>query len=339
MAKYILKRLGLMVITFVLIFLMVFVLIKLLDPPPLTGQDHEIDRMRKERMALGYTYLPVYDEEGKVIDGAYIEIRPPIMEELRAYLKMVFTEGNFGVGETMYGGQDVSEVFLKKLPFSIYINVFSSLIAIPVGISLGIWAALRKNKLADHVISTAVMLGVSVPVVVFAPLLQYFLCFRWKIFPITLLDGTGWAMFAPSFFWSAMPAILTLAFLSVASLARYSRAELSEVLTSEFMLLARTKGLTKAQATVRHALKNAMVVVFPMILGEIIGMLMGSLITEQVFSVPGIGSLYINSMQKLDYNFFLLVSTYYLLIGLVAGLVIDLSYQFIDPRIRMGAKK
>ncbi len=105
------------------------------------------------------------------------------------------------------------------------------------------------------------------------------------------------------------------------------------------MLLARTKGLTKAQAISRHALRNAMVVILPMIIGEFIGILGGSMIIENIFGIPGIGNLYINSINVRDYNFFMALNVFYTAIGLVSGIVIDISYGFIDPRIRMGSKK
>ena len=92
------------------------------------------------------------------------------------------------------------------------------------------------------------------------------------------------------------------------------------------MLLARTKGLTRSQATIRHAMRNSMVPVFPMILGEFVGILGGSLIIETIFGVPGVGQLYLNSITARDYNFFMLLSAFYTLIGLVSGLVVDISY-------------
>ena len=105
------------------------------------------------------------------------------------------------------------------------------------------------------------------------------------------------------------------------------------------MLLARTKGLTKTQATTRHAMKNAMVVILPMIIGEFISILSGSLIIEQIFGIPGIGQLYVLSINQRDYNFFMADTIIYTAIGLSAGIVIDISYGFIDPRIRIGSKK
>ena len=135
-----------------------------------------------------------------------------------------------------------------------------------------------------------------------------------------------------------IPAVLSLSFGSIAGYARFTRAELTEVLTSEFMLLARTKGLTRSQATVRHALRNSMVPIFPSIIGEFISVMSGSLIIEKIFSVPGVGGLYLAAINSQDYDFFMLLSAFYTLIGLAAGIVIDISYGIIDPRIRMGAK-
>ena len=113
---------------------------------------------------------------------------------------------------------------------------------------------------------------------------------------------------------------------------------MTEVLTSEYLLLARTKGLTRSQTTVRHALRNAMVPIFPMILGEVVSVLSGSMIIEAVFDIPGVGGLYLKSITVLDYDFFMLLSAFYTLVSLTAGIIIDISYGIIDPRIRMGAK-
>ena len=93
------------------------------------------------------------------------------------------------------------------------------------------------------------------------------------------------------------------------------------------------------RSTVRHALKNCMVVVLPQIFGDFISIMSGSLIIERIFSIPGVGKLYLNSINAPDYPLFLLLSCFYLAIGLTAGIVVDISYGFIDPRIRMGSRK
>lgn len=317
MFKYIMKRLGLLLMTFVIIEIICFVLIKLL---PITislapGQDRAI--LEAQLQARGY-----YD---------------PIPVQLIHYVKRIF-QGDFGVGVNLaeYRNKPVWDVFISKLPPTILINVYSSIFAIPLGIGLGILAALKKNKWQDHTISTLVMLVISVPSFVTAFIIQYFMCFKWGWFPITMNPGTKY--FSWSMFKSMLPAVICLSFGSIAGYARFTRAELTEVLTSEYMLLARTKGLTKAQATVHHALRNAMVPIFPSIVGEFISVLSGSLIIEKIFSIPGVGGLYLSAINSQDYDFFMLLSGFYILIGLVASIVIDLSYGLIDPRIRMGAK-
>ena len=317
MFKYIMKRLGLLLMTFVIIEIICFVLIKLL---PITislapGQDRAI--LEAQLQARGY-----YD---------------PIPVQLIHYVKRVF-QGDFGVGVNLaeYRNKPVWDVFISKLPPTILINVYSSIFAIPLGIGLGILAALKKNKWQDHTISTLVMLVISVPSFVTAFIIQYFMCFKWGWFPITMNPGTKY--FSWSMFKSMLPAVICLSFGSIAGYARFTRAELTEVLTSEYMLLARTKGLTKAQATVHHALRNAMVPIFPSIVGEFISVLSGSLIIEKIFSIPGVGGLYLSAINSQDYDFFMLLSGFYILIGLVASIVIDLSYGIIDPRNRMGAK-
>ena len=104
------------------------------------------------------------------------------------------------------------------------------------------------------------------------------------------------------------------------------------------MLLARAKGLTRAQATTRHALKNAMVPILPMLISSFVSILGGSMIIEQIFSIPGVGTLYLRSINLFDYDVFMMDCIFYTFVGLLAGIVVDISYGFIDPRIRMGER-
>ena len=339
MFKYICKRIGLMLMTFTIIFLTCFVLIKLLPINTDAGFGKDTESIKIQLEARGY-----FD---------------PIPEQFVRYVKRIILDGDFGIGYNMpaFRGRDVWGVFVEKLPPTILINIYSSLIAVPIGIALGIFAALKKNKWQDHLISTGVMVVVAVPSFVYASLLLYFICFKLGLFPMKVAsfaeiiaaypgkglvyipDQPNWDMyFNEQMFMSMMPAVLAMCFGSIAGYARFTRAELTEVLTSEFMLLARTKGLTKSQATVRHALRNAMVPIFPSIIGEFVSVLSGSLVIEKIFSIPGVGGLYLAAINSQDYDFFMMLSGFYLLVGLAAGLVIDLSYGVIDPRIRMGAK-
>ena len=150
--------------------------------------------------------------------------------------------------------------------------------------------------------------------------------------------NAGGSWFTGKMFYSMVPAILALSFGTIAGLARFTRAELTETLTSDYMLLARTKGLSRRQATARHALKNAMVPILPTIISSFVGILGGSFIIEKIFSIPGVGALYISAITQRDYDVFMVDSIFYTFIGLMAGIIVDISYGFIDPRIRMGEK-
>ena len=329
MFKYVMKRIGLMLLTFIIIVTICFFLIKSLPVVPSNnfGDDKEWIEYRREK--LGYN--------------------KPIIEQYFIYWRAVLTEGDFGVGEQIHRSKEVWDTFMKKLPATMLVNLYAMIFSVPLGIMLGIYAALKKNKWQDHVISTGVMIFVSVPSYIYAFLVQYILCFKlrewlpsgWGFpFEVGIMEKGNY--FTWDMFVSLIPAVLSLSFGSIAGYTRYVRAELTEVLTSEFMLLARTKGLTRGQATVRHALKNTMVVVFPMILGEFIGILGGSLVIENIFTIPGVGGLYLEAINgsggNPDYNFFMLLSMFYTFIGLAAGIISDISMGLVDPRIRMGAR-
>ena len=155
MLRYVLKRIGLMLLTFLIIMTMCFVLIRLLPVTPCKSNDQTCISINAWREALGYN--------------------KPIIVQYVLYIKHVF-QGDFGIGFTIYGGKDVLSVLNEKLSSTIYLNIWSSLIAIPIGILLGIIAALKKNKWQDQLISVLVMLFISVPSYVYCFLIQYIFC-------------------------------------------------------------------------------------------------------------------------------------------------------------------
>ena len=324
MFKYVLKRIVLALAVFLIITSMCYILVKLLPnqmPPAPPGTDENIWKQRYER--LGY---------GK-----------PLIEQYWTFITKTLFGGDWGFSTLK--GIDAWEYFTGQLPYTVIVNVYTMLIAVPIGLMIGIYAALKKNKWQDHLISTGVMVFISVPGYVYCFLIQYLLCVKlgaitggWT-FPIKgMLAVEADQLLTWELFVSIVPAILALGLGTIAGLARYTRAELCEVLTQEYMLLARTKGLTRGQATVRHALRNSMVPIFPMIMGEFIGIIGGSLIVEKTFQIPGVGRMYLEAITALDYNLYMLLNCFYTLIGLLSGIAVDLSYGFVDPRIRMGER-
>lgn len=317
MFKYTLQRILYMLLVFTIITCICFVLIRMLPPLPLDPLRSETLVVEARREALGYN--------------------EPYLVQFGIFVKNILTDFDWGVSEKLYYGQEVTKIFFEKLPATMLVNLYSILGAIPLGIALGIFAALKKNTWIDYAISTLSMVCISVPSFVYAFLIQYFFSYKLGWLPFLMKSGTDY--FSLQMFISMLPAVMSLSFGVIAGFTRTTRAELTEVLTSDFMLLARTKGLTKAQATVRHAMKNCMVVILPSIFGQFIGVLGGSLIIEKIFGIPGVGGLTLNAINGRDYNVFIMATCFYTIIGLAGALVVDISYGFIDPRIRMGSKK
>lgn len=318
MIKYVLKRIALMFLTLFVIMTMLFVLIRLLPNQVEAVQGGFDKALREMREAWGYN-------EPLVVQYAY-------------FLRNVFTKWDWGFCTTMGTFlEPVTQYIVSRLPATIYINVLSLIISIPLGICFGIVAAVCKNKWQDHVIQVFIMLFISVPAFVYAFLLQYFIGFKLNLCPLVMDAGTNY--FSWSMLHSAILPVLALSFGPIAGDMRLIRAELTETLTSDYMLLARTKGLSRAQATVRHAFRNSLVPLVPTFLADFISIISGSMIIEQIFAVPGIGRTYLLSITQKDYSVFMACSMFYITIGLAAGIVFDLSYGFIDPRIRMGGDK
>lgn len=342
MWKYVLKRIGLALVTTVIILTLTFILMKMLPFQMPVGNDRTkysyfmtqvseglVMTSRRELPKMG-DYLWYYSEERIY----FYEV--PIMKQYFSWVKNILTDWNWGTSTYISPNVGAIAIIGERLPVSISINIFSVIFSVPLGILLGIWAALKKNKPTDHIISTGVMIFISIPS--FVLITFFILIFGY----MTHLVPTQWpAASAPTsekVLGYFIP-VLCLSFGSICGYARFTRAELCEVMSSEYLLLARTKGLTRRQAILRHALRNAMVPIVPSILAEFIGVLSGSMILENLYGIPGIGSLFVTALNLKDYNVLLVDMAIFTTIALLAGVVLDISYGFIDPRIRMGAKK
>ncbi len=323
MLNYILKRLGLMVVTAFIIIFLVFIFIKSLPVhyPFVPGEDPQI--VIDKQIRDGYL-----DQDGNPI---------PVVIQFGNWVKKVVVDGTFGWSEVK--NEDSGKYLASRIPVSVRVNIIPYFLSIPIGFALGIWAALKKNKITDHVISTGVMILISIPMFVTASLLQYYFAYVLRVLPATMAPDYDIALNPALAITSILIPIIAMTLSSVAGLTRVTRAELSEVLTSEFMLLCRTKGLSKTQSTVRHAIRNSMVPLAPSIIGGFVSILSGSTILERIFSIPGIGGAYLEAFGARDYNLVMVIMAFYTVIGLLTTLVVDLSYGLIDPRIRMGAGK
>lgn len=320
MTKYVLKRIFLALFVLAVIVTICFMLVRMLPRSLPDGNLAQQDAVKQRWEALGYN--------------------KPLIEQYFTYLTNIFTKWDFGTSWYIKYMEPAWDLLANRLLPTVLVNLYSLLFSVPVGIALGIYAAIKKNRWQDTLISTSVMVFVSVPSYVYAFLVQYIFYFKLRWLPLNVysLADAGGSWFSGLMFYSMIPAILALSFGSIAGLARFTRAELTETLTSDYMLLARTKGLTRSQATANHALKNAMVPILPSIISMFVGILGGSFIIEQIFSIPGVGDLYLMAVNQKDYDVFMIDTIFYTSISLLTGILVDISYGFIDPRIRMGEK-
>lgn len=346
MLKYSIKRIILALITAFIILTLTFFLVKSLGIADTTFGQKENVKFAFFMKQYNLGYVVYFDHEvsgyGKLlahvhtIEQEYYFYERPLFEQYWNWLGNIVTKWDWGTSVTIQPNASAIDIIAERLPTSLYINVISVIFSVPLGIGLGILAGLKKNTWVDHLISTLVMIFISIPSFVVISFLIYILCYQAQLLPTiwpTPSEPTKTKVLA-----FIIP-VLSLSFGSICGYTRFVRAELCEVMSSEYLLLARTKGLTKNQAITRHALKNAFVPILPSILAEFIGIFGGSMILEKLYGIPGIGDLYIRSINEKDYNVLMVDMAIFTTVGLLAGIVLDLSYGFIDPRIRMGEKK
>ena len=316
MFKYVLGRLGAMLLTLFLVMTLSFWVIRLM---PMTIFENpevspEVQRRLEDRMHL----------------------HEPMIVQYYYFIEGIVTRGDFGTSVKIRPGLAVFDIIRARIPPTMLLNFFSLFISIPLGIIAGTIAALRRNTWADNVISFLIVIFISVPSFVFASLLQYVFAFAVPLFP-TLYNAqapTVWAAFH-----SMVLPIVALSLNPIATIARYLRGELIETLSSEYMLLARTKGLTQKEATWRHAFRNSLVPIANTIIPLITGIMGGSLVIEKIFAVPGEGGLLVDSILGGDHFLTVALLIFYSFISLVTIFVVDVSYGIIDPRIRIGGGK
>jgi oligopeptide transport system permease protein len=249
----------------------------------------------------------------------------PLWQQYTDYLVGVLTRFDFGPSYSR-AARGVGDIIRDLFPVSLRIGALAMTLAVALGIPLGVLAAVRHQSLADRAALVISVLGVSVPSFVVGPLLIWVFALQLAWLPPGGIDS-----------WQhhILPAI-TLSLFPMALLARATRASLIEVLQADYVRTARSKGLREALVVRRHALRNALIPVVTIggiLLAEV---LVGSFYVETVFAVPGIGRQFVTSVSSRDYPLLMGVTLLITTVVALVNLVVDLSYAFLDPRIRYG---
>lgn len=303
--RYTLERILYGIITLWLIISLTFFLLQTLPGSPFND-----DKLTAEQIAI--------------LNEKYGLNDPLPMQYLR-YMRNIL-KLDFGKS-FQYDNQDVfQKLMMPRFPRTISVGLLALAIGLTIGILFGALSALNRGNILDTIIVLLAVLGTSIPAFVFAMSLQYFIGVKAGWLPVIFEDGDFASIILPA---------VSLSVGVISSLTRFVRTELVEVLNSDYILLARAKGLTKGQVIWRHALRNALIPVVTIIGPMTLFILTGSITMEIIFSVPGLGNLMASGITQNDYFIVLTVSMFISLMFISVVLIVDLLYGLIDPRIRI----
>jgi oligopeptide transport system permease protein len=305
--KYILKRILISFFTLLAITLVLFILLQLMPGSPFNDE-----KLSADQRAVLYTKYG---------------LDKPVYVQFFRYVGNMF-RGDFGVSYNISKNTPISQLLAQRLPVSIKVGFQSVFIGALIGLLLGIIAAVWHNTIWDTLSTIVSVLGVSIPSYVFALALSYQFGFKLKWFP--MLYSTS-----HEFYSSVLPSI-SLCMFTLASIARFTRTEMLESLSSEYMELAESKGVYGFKLIWRHALRNTLIPIITVLAPLIVDLMTGSLVVEKIFAIPGIGSLLVTAITSNDYNVVVSLSFIYSAMYIGIMLVVDILYGIIDPRIRLS---
>lgn len=311
MRKYVVKRILMMLLLLLGMTFIVFGSLYIAPGDPaamVAGVSATPEDIERVRVALG-------------LDKSFIV-------QYLTYLKNLLT---LNLGTSYTSRQPIMDEILVRLPFTINLACSSMILSVILGVPLGIISALKKDKLADNLITTGALVGISIPNFLFGVLLIYVFAVKLQILPSGGMTHYFWT---PTGFKQAILPSIALASNSIATFIRIGRSSMLDVLQSDYIRTAKSKGLKQSVIVCIHALRNALIPILTQ-LGTTFGSLLGgAMITEQVFVINGIGTYLINGIRT--YNYPVVQSTVLFIAAMfiIINLIVDLIYCVVDPRIR-----
>lgn len=244
---------------------------------------------------------------------------------LTQYFRYIYQTVTFNFGPSMvYKGRTIYELIVHSFPVSALLGLETLLLALPLGICIGIVGAIYENRWQDKLFFIMTVLLISIPSFMMATLLQYGLAIKISIFPIA-----RWG----TFYQSILPCI-SLSLLPMAFIARLTKSKLSDELNQPYILTARAKGLPEPVIIFRHALRNILAPILSYVGPMAAGILTGSFIIERIFNIPGLGYWFVSGVSNRDYPMIMGITIFYGTLLLLISVVVELLIAYIDPRIR-----
>lgn len=310
MFKFILKRLGYMLVTLWIVATITFMLIHAIPGDPLAGMARKLP----EQIRINF-----YAKYG---------LDKPVIVQYGRFMKNIVLHGD--LGESLaYQGRKVSDVIKLHAPVSGRLGIQALAMGFFLGVSLGIVAAFNRGRWPDYLVMFIAIIGVSVPSFVMASLLQYFFTVKNQWFPTT-----GWGGFE----YTVLPSI-ALSFASIATYARYMRANTLDVIGQDYILTAKSKGVTNLSLVWKHVIRNAILPAITILGPQMAGIFVGAFVVESIFSIPGFGFNFITSIGDRDYTMIMGQTVFLCSLVIIAYVLVDIVYSLVDPRIRLTGEK
>ena len=304
MARYLLKRILYMILTLLIVATATFFLMKLMPGSPYTNE-----------AKMTHAQIQIMNEQ--------YGLNKPLWQQYLIYLGGML-HGDLGVS-FQYSNQPVSTLIGSRLGASMQLGLQAMIFGVFFGIIIGAIAAIKRGTWVDTTATVVSIIGKSVPNFILAVLLQYYIGLKLGWFPIA-----GWGSFSQTI----MPTI-ALGVGPLAETARFIRTSMVDTLTSDYIELAKAKGLSRAQVVRKHALRNSLIPLVTLLGPYTVSLMTGSMVIENIFNVPGIGEQFVKSILTNDYPT-IMGTTMVFSVGLVIALLItDIIYGLIDPRIRL----
>ena len=306
MAKYIAKRVVAAVLTLWALVTIVFFLVRLMPGDPFTSA--KLTEQVAENMR------------------SYYGFDKPLLVQYFVYMGNLL-RGNFGYS-MKYTNKTVNYIIGQTFPFSADLGIRALVLAISIGLVLGIIAARNRGKKIDFFCVIVAVIGTSIPDFIMGAFLQYFFGIKWGLLPVAKYNGIEYTI---------LPA-LALSFYTLASVSRIMRSSMLEVVQQDFIKTARSKGLSEMRITCKHQIRNAIMPVMTVLGPTVASVLTGTFVLESIFAIPGMGKYYVESVSVNDYSMVLGMTVFYGIFLVTANLIVDILYGVADPRVRIGRK-
>ncbi|MGN1266407.1 MAG: ABC transporter permease [Dorea sp.] len=306
MAKYIAKRVVAAVLTLWALVTIVFFLVRLMPGDPFTSAK--------------------LTEEVAANMRSYYGFDKPLIVQYFVYMGNLL-HGNFGYS-MKYTNKTVNYMIAQTFPFSADLGIRSLVLAISIGLVLGIIAARNRGKKIDFFCVIVAVFGTSIPDFIMGAFLQYFFGIKWGLLPVARYNGIEYTI---------LPA-LALSFYTLASVSRIMRSSMLEVVQQDYIKTARSKGLSEMRITCKHQIRNAIMPVMTVLGPTVASVLTGTFVIEAIFAIPGMGKYYVESVSVNDYSMVLGMTVFYGIFLITANLIVDILYGIADPRVRIGRK-